>query len=200
VAKETLLQFWHGVVAKTALRISLGERLENIQAVDGGFTATTNKRQYKIASVLLAIGRRGTPRKLEVPGEELSKVVYRLIDAEQYRLKRVLVVGGGDSAVEAALACAAVGAKTDLSYRGDAFSRLKPANRDRLQLAQKKGELAVWLNSQVLRIEEKSVLISGPGGEQTLANDAVIISVGGVLPAALLKSIGVMVDTKFGTR
>ncbi|MGZ5132863.1 MAG: NAD(P)-binding domain-containing protein, partial [Caldimonas sp.] len=135
IQKEKLLEFWNDVVGKTGLAIALGERMTNVERKDNGsFVVHTSKGTYSTASVLLAIGRRGSPRKLDVPGEESSKVVYRLIDAEQYRNMAVLVVGGGDSALEAAIAVSEEpGTTVTLSYRGDAFARVKGKNRMRLE-------------------------------------------------------------------
>ena len=126
ISKEALMEFWQGVVRKTGLKINFSERMETIARNGNGFAVKTSRGSYNTKAVLLAIGRRGTPRKLEVPGEDLPKVVYRLIDPEQYHSKHVLVVGGGDSALEAALAVAdQPGTTVTLSYRGDAFGRVK---------------------------------------------------------------------------
>ena len=126
VQKEKLLEFWKGVVRKTGLTISFHERMEGIdRREDGVFVVRTSMGSYSAHAVLLAIGRRGSPRKLDVPGEETSKVVYRLIDAQQYRGQKVLVVGGGDSALEAAIALSdEPGTDVTLSYRSPAFSRV----------------------------------------------------------------------------
>ena len=200
ISKEALLEFWNGIVSKTGLTISFKERMESIQRNGKGFQIKTSGGEYSARAVLLAIGRRGTPRKLEVPGEELSKVVYRLIDAEQYRGQKVLVVGGGDSALEAALAIAEeAGTEVSLSYRSDAFGRVKVKNRQRLEEAQKQGRVNVLLKSNVLRIEPDEVLLELESGQVTLPNDAVIISAGGVLPIDLLKKVGIQFETKHGT-
>jgi len=160
----------------------------------------TSRGVYEAAHVLLAIGRRGTPRKLGVPGEETSKVVYRLVDASQYRGTRVLVVGGGDSAVEAALACAdEAGATVTLAYRGDAFNRVKAANRDRLEAAMRDGRIDVRLRTDVAAIGAEDVALRTPSGDERLANDRVIVQAGGVLPTELLRSIGIDVETKYGS-
>jgi thioredoxin reductase len=150
--------------------------------------------------VLLAIGRRGTPRKLGAPGEEQSKVVYRLIDAGQYRGQHVLVVGGGDAALEAALDCAAQpGTIVTLSYRSEAFGRVKPKNRERLDAAEKAGRLKVLLKSNVKQIGVKNVVLEQQGKKIELRNDAVIVCAGGVLPTPFLREIGILVETKYGT-
>ena len=137
ISKEELLEFWNGVIKQTGLKINFMERMDSLQKTGSGFIVKTPKAEYKTANVLLAIGRRGTPRKLGVPGEEQSKVVYRLIDAEQYRGQHVLVVGGGDSAAEAALAIAAEpGTTVTLSCRGDEiYTRPKEKNRQLLKQA-----------------------------------------------------------------
>jgi len=200
ISKEALLEFWNGIVDKTGLKISFRERMESIQPQGKGFQITTSGGTYSARAVLLAIGRRGTPRKLDVPGEELPKVVYRLIDPEQYRGQKVLVVGGGDSALEAALAIAEeAGTCVALSYRGDAFGRVKIKNRQRLEEARKNGRINVLLKSNVIRIEPGVVLLELESGQETLPNDAVIVSAGGVLPTDLLKKVGIQFETKHGT-
>ena len=150
--------------------------------------------------MLLAIGRRGTPRKLGVPGEDLPKVVYRLIDPEQYRNMRVLVVGGGDSALEAAITISEQpGTTVTISYRSEAFGRGKPKNRERLQAQEAAGRIKVMLKSNVKLVEPDKVHLEYNGETVVLPNDAIIVCAGGILPTPFLKEIGVMVETKFGT-
>ena len=199
-SKEELLAFWQDVEKRFGLLCSYREQVKAIEALNGGgFLLRTPKSEYRAASVLLAIGRRGTPRKLGVTGEELPKVVYRLIDPEQYRGQRVVVVGGGDSALEAAASVAEAGAaSTILSYRGDAFSRAKARNRERVDSAGRNGSLQLMLGSQLRRIEPQAVMLEQKGRLQRVANDAVIINAGGELPDAFLKGIGIAVDTKYG--
>ncbi|MDH4134456.1 MAG: NAD(P)-binding domain-containing protein [Gammaproteobacteria bacterium] len=200
VSKEKLLEFWQGVVEKTGLRINFNERMETIRPQGNGFVVKTSKQEYRTRAVLLAIGRRGTPRKLDVPGEEQPKVVYRLIDAEQYRQRHVLVVGGGDSALEAALAIAGEpGTNVVLSYRSEAFGRVKEKNRQRLAEAEKAGRVKVLLKSNVKQIDRDKVTLDQEGKKIELRNDAVIVSAGGILPTPFLKEIGILVETKYGT-
>jgi thioredoxin reductase len=148
----------------------------------------------------LAIGRRGTPRKLGVPGEEMTKVVYRLIDPEQYRGQHVLVVGGGDSALEAATSIAEEpGTRVTLSYRSEAFARAKQKNRDKVEQAVSAGRLTVLFKSNVKEILEGRVKLDLDGEPVEIRNDAVIVSAGGILPTPFLKSVGIEVETKYGT-
>jgi len=199
-SKETLLKFWIDACKSNGLNIRYRERVEAIESKDGAFHVRTTGQQYVACAVLLAIGRRGTPRKLGVPGEELPKVVYRLIDPEQYRGRRVVVVGGGDSALEAAASVAELGeTSVILSYRGEAFQRAKQRNRQRVEDASSKGQLKVLLNSQVREIRPDEVLLKNSGQELKVSNDAVIVSAGGILPNDFLRSIGIEVETKYGT-
>ena len=200
VSKEKLLEFWQGVLRKTGLKINFSERMESLKPDGKGFVIKTAKAEYRTRAVLLAIGRRGTPRKLDVPGEECAKVVYRLIDAEQYRGQHVLVVGGGDAALEAALACSEQpGTKVALSYRSEAFGRVKPKNRELLQQAEAAGRINVLLSSNVKSITPHQVILEQQKRKVELSNQAVIVCAGGVLPTPFLKEIGIQVDTKYGT-
>ncbi|HNP65797.1 MAG TPA: NAD(P)-binding domain-containing protein, partial [Woeseiaceae bacterium] len=201
VQKETLIDFWRDVEQKTGIRISYSESVESIAASsDGGFDVKTNKRNINTRTVLLSIGRRGSPRKLGVPGEEMDKVVYRVIDPQQYANQHVLVVGGGDSALEAATSIAAeVGTTVTLSYRSEAFSRAKPRNRLLVESMRAEGRLRVLFKSIVKRIEEGSVTIVANDVEETLDNDAVVVSAGGILPSGFLRTVGIHVETKWGS-
>ena len=158
ITKEELLNIWQDIVRRTGMKIQFRERMEAIIARPESIEVKTSRGTYTTRAVLLAIGRRGTPRKLGVPGEEQPKVVYRLVDAEQYRGKRVLVVGGGDSAIEAAVALSEQpGTRVWLSYRGQTFNRIKAGNRTRLDEAAAKNRLEVLMDSTVLEIDPGSV-------------------------------------------
>jgi thioredoxin reductase (NADPH) len=199
-SKETLLKFWTDACNKNGLKIRYQERVESIENKNGVFRVQAGKQQYIAAAILLAIGRRGTPRKLGVPGEELPKVVYRLIDPEQYRGQKIIVVGGGDSALEAAASIAELGdTSVVLSYRGEAFQRAKQRNRQRVEEARANGRLKVLLNSQIREIRSNEVLLKQAAKDLKMNNDAVIVSAGGILPNDFLRSIGIEVETKYGT-
>lgn len=200
IQKEKLLEFWQGVVARTGLAIQFNETMQAIEPVGDGFVVTSTTGQHRARSVLLAIGRRGSPRKLGVPGEESAKVMYRLVDAEQFRGQAVLVVGGGDSALEAAIALSEEpGTTVTLCYRSAAFSRVKERNRQHLLRQQQAGRLEVLLNTEVDRIERDSVWLKTAEGVRQLPNAVVIVCAGGVLPTPLLQKAGIQFSTKYGT-
>jgi thioredoxin reductase (NADPH) len=200
ISKEELLGFWLRILKDQQLKVNFNERMEAVTKTAKGYEVKTSKATYQTANILLAIGRMGTPRKLDVDGEEQSKVVYRLTDPEQYRNMHVLVVGGGDSALEAAITISEQpGTTVTLSYRSEAFGRVKPKNRERLQQAENSKDLTVLLKSTVGKIDTKSVIIELSDKKIIeIQNDAVIICAGGVLPTAFLKEIGVMVETHYG--
>jgi thioredoxin reductase/Pyruvate/2-oxoacid:ferredoxin oxidoreductase delta subunit len=202
VQKEKLLEFWLDVVNKTGLQVSYSERMEKVDKDDKGhFVVHTSKGKYGAATVLLSMGRRGTPRKLDVPGEDSPKVAYRLVDPTQYQGKAVLVVGGGDSALEAAIALSEVpDTRVTLSYRSEAFSRVKPKNRDRLDAQKKAKRIRVVLKSQIKSVHDDYVIMDYKDASRRVRNDHIIVCAGGLLPTPLLQKIGIQFDTKFGTK
>ena len=201
ITKEELLAFWSRITRENNIKINFTERMDAITKTGSGFLVKTSKDSYKTKNVLLAIGRRGTPRKLGVAGEEQEKVVYRLIDAEQYGGMHVLVVGGGDSAAEAALAIAAERCTTvTISCRGDEiFTRPKDKNRQMLKQGVERKRITVYENANVKEIGIDTVTLLYAGKAIEMKNDAVIVCAGGTLPTPMLKEVGVMVDTYYGT-
>jgi thioredoxin reductase/ferredoxin len=198
--KEELLEFWQSVEQRTGLKINYQERVEEVTPADHGFAVRTNRQTYRTRAVLLAIGRRGTPRRLGVRGEDHPKVVYRLIDPEQYRGQHVLVVGGGDSALEAAMSIAAEPDTTvAISYRSEAFSRAKPKNRQKMEDAVAAGRLRALMKSNVTDISATHLRINHDGKPVELKNDAVIVCAGGILPTPFLQQTGITVETKYGS-
>jgi thioredoxin reductase/Pyruvate/2-oxoacid:ferredoxin oxidoreductase delta subunit len=199
ITKEGLLTFWQGVLDQTGLAPRFEERVLMVEPTDGGFVVATDQHRYRARRVLLAMGRGGTPRRLEVPGEDLAKVVYRLSDPGQYAGRRVMVVGGGDSALEAALALAEVpGTTVTLVHRGGSFARARAANRDAAEALGASGAITIHRHAQPTAIAAECVTIATPEGPRTLANDAVIACLGGTLPRDWLRRIGIAVETHHG--
>ncbi len=193
--KEEVLEIWEDIQRRFQLHVKLGEKLQGVDKENGLFRVTTQNRVYIARRVVLALGRRGTPRKLGVPGEDSKKVMYKLIDAEAYRNNHVLIVGGGDSAVEAAMGLARQpGAVVTISYRKEQFFRIKKRNQQRLNAVVAEDKIRLELRSNVVEIREKSVLLSRGGERIELPNDYVFVFAGGEPPFGLLKKIGV----KFG--
>lgn len=198
ISKEELLAFWRKISERTDLEIHTREKVDGVvRGQDGVFTVTTAKGTYRSRSVVLALGRRGTPRKLGVKGEELSKVMYSLIEAEAYTGVGILVVGGGDSAVEAALGLSyQKGNRVTLSYRKEAFSRIKDRNARRIQEAIAKGKVRVIFNSSPVEIRAKSVVLEVSGRTHEIPNDHVFVFAGGTPPNEFLVKAGVQIGTR----
>jgi thioredoxin reductase (NADPH) len=200
VRKERLLGLWQKVISDTGIQIHNGIRVEHIEAHTWGFEVTTSAGPCRAKTILLATGRRGSPRRLDVPGEDLPKVVYRLDHPAQYRGLHVLVVGGGDSALEAAVALSKQDtARVTLCYRGANFHRATPNNRHALEHALAGQRLAVVMNTAVRVIESDRVIVEQAGATRGIRNDVVIVCAGGLLPTSLLANLGVRVETKYGT-
>ncbi len=193
ITKEDLLSLWLGIVDRFSLNILTHRKVDSIVEHNGGFLIAASGESLRASNVMLALGRRGSPRKLGVTGEELPKVMYRLIDAESYTRKRILVVGGGDSAIEAAMGLASQrGNVVTLSYRRDSFLRLKEKNEHRVQEFIGARRLRTVFNSQVMEIRQGEVLLQERGNIlHTLPNDFVFVFAGGELPSELLKKAGI---------
>lgn len=193
LSKENLLAFWGQILQRADFKVRAGEAVNTVErAEDGTFTVLTDQGQYRARAVVLALGRTGTPRKLEVKGEDLPKVMYRLIEADHYINKNILVVGGGDSAVEAAIGLGRqTGNQVTLSYRKSAFSRLKDRNSKRLEESVRGGSVKVLFQSIPVEIKENSVLLEVDGRIKEIPNDYVWIFAGGVPPNDFLRKIGV---------
>lgn len=200
VRKEELMGVWQDVIDRSGLEVLTGETVEGIQKVGRHhFRVVSSGGTYEAARVILAIGRRGVPRKLGVPGEAAPHVQYSLREPEVYKGERVLVVGGGDSAVEAALALAdQPDTEVRMSYRREAFNRIKPGNFDRIARAQDDGAVEVLWRSNTTRIEPEAVHLELEEEAVAVPADQVFIFAGGVLPTAFLRNCGIQIETKFG--
>jgi thioredoxin reductase len=193
LSKEELLAFWEKVIHRTDLNIHTSEGVEAVRkGEDGLFFTRTARMEYRSRAVVLALGRAGTPRKLGVPGEELPHVLYRLIEADHYTNNNILIVGGGDSAVEAAMGLAhQAGNKVTLSYRKSEFSRLKDRNSKRIQECIQSCRLDVLFNSIPTEFRVGSVSIEVGGEILEMPNDFVWIFAGGTPPSDFLKAAGI---------
>jgi thioredoxin reductase (NADPH) len=198
LSKENLLAFWDMILNRADFNVVTSEKVEDVRkGEDGVFTVLSAHNQYRARAVVLALGRAGEPRKLGVKGEELPKVMYRLIEADHYINKKILVVGGGDSAVEAAMGLAhQVGNTVVLSYRQERFSRIKERNVKRLDDCIRSGKVKVMFNSNPVEFTAESVILEVNGQRQTLPNDFVWIFAGGTPPNDFLKKIGVRFGQK----
>jgi len=201
ISKEALMDLWEDIIAKTGIKISTKEAMESSERKGDYFEVKTNKRMIKARYILLCIGRRGSPRKLDVPGEKSPRVMYRLLEPERFAGHKLLVVGGGDSALETAMALASQeGTHVTLSYRGDAFSRAKALNRTKVSAMEQAGNLDIMLNSNVVKFEGPHVYLKQKDSLVQLENDYTFVLAGGVAPNDFLKKVGINVETKYGTR
>lgn len=190
--KEDLLEVLLDLTRRFHLKLHFGEKVLEIRKDGGVFSLRTPKGVYLSRFVVLALGRRGTPRKLNVPGEERPKVMYQLLDAESYTRQNVLIVGGGDSAIEAALGLARQeGNRVTLSYRREKLVRIKKKNEDRITAMIKDGSVKAIFNSEVVEIAEDHVRLKVGGQETRLPNDFVFVFAGGEPPFGFLRQIGV---------
>lgn len=196
-SKERLLEIWQSIVERMKLDVRTHHRVIDVRREGACLHVETSMGPFRARRVILAMGRRGSPRRLGVAGEELGKVIYDVVDMESFAGQRMLVVGGGDSAVESAVGLARQeGTTVILSYRGDAFARVKERNREHLEQSVHCGRLRVVLNSQVREIRPDAVVLDVGGREEIVPNDGVVIRIGGEPPYKLLEDIGVKIVKK----
>ncbi len=201
MSKEELLELWKQIHQEKNLPLQCGELVTQLDEDDGSFTLQTSKGSYHTANVVLALGRRGSPRKLGVPGEEMDKVAYRLLEPDPFESKEVLIVGGGNSAAECAIALAEYGKckSVGLSYRRGEFARLRAQVRESLMANIQSGKVLAHLKTQVSSIQLDTITLKHDDGrEESLANTAVIVQVGGTPPSALLAKFGISTVEKRG--
>jgi thioredoxin reductase len=199
-SKSQLLDLWNEVLRKHSIPIRENSKVDSIVPENGHFLVkTANGEDYSAQHVLLAIGRRGTPRKLNIPGENQEKVAYRLLEPEEIKDMDIMVVGGGDSAIESALMLAPEN-RVVLSYRDEAFKRIKPGNSERINQAIATGLVDVRFNTNLTAIDkyEVTLVATADGKETTVKNDLVYIFAGGELPTEFLQKAGIQITRKFG--
>jgi thioredoxin reductase/ferredoxin len=196
-SKETLLSVWETIVANTGLQVRTGVKVDRVVRDGAFFDVVAEGAHYRARRVVLAMGRRGTPRRLNVPGEETEKVFFDIVEMEAFAGQKVMVVGGGDSAIESALGLAnQPDTEVRLSYRGDSFSRVKARNLEKLDRAIASGKVIPMLRSELREIRPDLVVIEADGESMILPNDTVIVRIGGEAPSAFLEKLGVRIVEK----
>ena len=196
-SKEKLLEAWETIVAETGLKVETGCRVEEIARHGWLFRVRAGGQDYRARRVVLAMGRRGTPRRLGVAGEELGKVFYDIAELEDFAGREVLVVGGGDTAIESALGLAEqVGTTVTLSYRGERFLRIKDRLQVKLDRAVRNGAIELILESTVRMIRPDTVVLDTGSGVRIIPNDDVVVRIGGEAPVAFLERMGVRLVQK----
>jgi thioredoxin reductase/Pyruvate/2-oxoacid:ferredoxin oxidoreductase delta subunit len=198
LSKEELIALWKSLLQRSDFNVRTGEKVEDIQkGADGIFTILSNKGLYRARAVILGLGRSGTPRRLGVKGEELPKVMYRLIETDHYINKRILVVGGGDSAIEAAMGLAnQKGNNVTLSYRREGFARIKERNGQRVQEYMRSRKIQVLFNSLPTEFRQDKAVLQINGSTSEIPNDYVWIFAGGEPPRSFLEKIGVRLGNR----
>jgi len=197
-SKSELLSLWKEVIEKNNIVVREHFKVDSIGKKDDQFVVSNSSGEtFSANKVLLAIGRRGSPRKLGVEGEGMEKVAYKLLEPELISGKNILVIGGGDSAIESALLLAEDN-KVNLSYRSDKFNRLKPKNAENILQAIEKGKIIVLFESNVTNIILNKVEIRVKDGNTlSLDNDLVYIFAGGELPTQFLEKSGIKISKRF---
>lgn len=199
-SKTELLDLWIKVLTENDIKIRENTKVVEVARTGNHFQVVTeNEEMISACCILLTIGRRGSPRKLNIPGENSEKVAYRLLEPENISNKEIVVVGGGDSAVESALLLAQQN-HVILSYRKDSFGRIKPKNSEKIKDAMKSGLIDVQFNTELTEIGEVEVTIKSHQTHDIgkVKNDKVFIFAGGELPTEFLKKAGIEITKKFG--
>jgi len=195
--KEELVARWHQIVEDNGLDVRLREPLESLERRDGVFHATTSAGTYRARRVILATGQRGNPRKLGVPGEDLEQVYHRLYSPRRYRDEEILVVGGGNSAVEAALTLAERN-RVVLSYRRGELTRIFKDNRRQLDEAVSAGRIELIFHSEVREFRPGEAVMTidraGQREERTVRADHAFVLIGAELPVGFLRSLGIRLE------
>jgi len=186
--KESLLEELENQLSGIDLPVEEGVMVERIDNRGDHFELITEKGNYKALRVVLAIGKSGNARMLNVPGENLPKVYNRLFDPADASGHDVLVVGGGDSALETAIATAEYASSVKLSYRKSSFARPKEGNIEKLNQLVQQGKLILLMESNVKEVKDNSVLIvDKKGNDSELDNTMIFMMIGRELPIDFFK-------------
>jgi thioredoxin reductase (NADPH) len=195
-SREKLLDAWEGILDKAGACITTAARLEKVEKKDGHFHVTISGKNYTCDKIILALGNRGVPRKLGIPGEDGPNVFYNLLEADEFSGSTVTVIGAGDSSIEAALALQRNGCHVTMLVRGDGFPKAKARNLERIGQASSAGQIRIFFNSQPLAIAADFISFNANGVPHREKIDAVFVMVGGELPFELLENIGINIIEK----
>lgn len=201
VSKEQLLAYWGNIRQRTGLKVTESCKFEGVADLGNGvFQIKTSKGEFKAAKIILAMGVRGSPRKLGLKNEDMSKVTYSLIDASQYVSKEIAVVGSGNSALEAVISLcnSKLNNKINLLIRGPGFDRSNQENQDAVKDLEAAGRVKIHYNTVCSAIEEKTIEIASGDKKQSIANDYLFIFAGAEIPFKFLMDLGIQIDKKFG--
>ena len=195
--KEDLVERWNAIVRENDLEVRSEEALVAIEGRDGDFLAKTAKGEYRARKIVLATGQRGNPRKLGAVGEDQEWVYHRLYGPKHYKDEDLLVVGGGNSAIEAALVLAEQN-RVVLSYRKSEFARIFKDNRRKLDEAIAAGRIEVLFNSTVKAFGDRQTVLEVKGAdERQLKTDHAFVLIGAELPVKFLKSLGIALENEW---
>ncbi|MFQ5652751.1 MAG: NAD(P)-binding domain-containing protein [bacterium] len=199
-SKEDLMKNWHRIIDENKLKVRTNEGVEKIDKKDGVFQVTSSKATYRARHVVLATGQRGNPRKLDVPGEEQEHVYHRLYSPRKYKNESILVIGGGNSAVEAAITLSEQN-KVYLSYRRGEFSRIFKDNERRLNEQIAAGKIEPVFHSTVVEFGKKQARLNvrenRSDRERTLPYDHAFVLIGADVPREFLQSLGIRMENEW---
>lgn len=192
-AKEDLLSRWHSIVDDNKLNVKTGEEVQNITRENGTFSVTTDKENYQARRVILAMGQRGNPRTLGVPGEDREEVYHQLYSPRLYENQNIIVIGGGNSAIEAALTLAEEN-NVLLSYRKDSFYRIFKDNEKKLFVAIAEGSIEIVFESNIVEFKDKEAVLQVKNETRTVPYNHAFVLVGAEMPVKFFKKIGAKLE------
>ena len=195
--KEDLIKRWHQIITENELKLHTNEPVIGCKKINGIFHVSTPKSTYLAKYVVLASGQRGNPKKLEVSGEDQEHVYHRLYSPRKYHNENILVVGGGNSAVEAAIILSQSNNVT-LSYRGTDFSRVFNDNKRKLQDSIQTNKLKTVLSSSITEFKKNQATLeiqkNNSIEKQQLPFDHAFVLIGSDVPRDFLKSLGLKME------
>lgn len=199
--KEDLIKRWHQIIRDNQLEVHTEEGLQSVERQrDGTFRVISEKAEYRAKRIILATGQRGDPRKLHVPGEDQERVYHQLYSPKHYKDENILVVGGGNSAAEAAITLAERN-RVVLSYRGDELYRLFKDNERRIRQLIAEGRIKPIFNSNVAEfgdgVAKLKVKRDGKETIEEVPFDHAFVLVGAEFPAKFLKSLGLRLENEW---